>query len=169
MARKRPPQRRGSGEPARSGDWTVEYYQTADGSVPVLEWLNRLPEFKRVAWLAFVEFALIRQGKDIAQSGYVKALGQGLFELRVDHDATELAQVFGADLLAFPELRGPGGVGILLRVFGTFYGQRLVLLLSGLDKGVDPKGQQRAIRTARKLLDEWRAEQAAGRRRRRRR
>ncbi len=155
----------GAGSPQRrTSRWKVEYYVTGSGASPVLEWVKKLPEPKRVAWLAFVEFALVVQGKDIEQSGYVKPLGQGLFELRIDHDAAELAQVFGADLSAYPDLAGPSGAGILLRVFCTFYGDRVVLLLSGLDKGASPKAQPRAIQAARKLLAEWRTEQAAARR-----
>jgi hypothetical protein len=69
----------------------VEYYVAANGRAPVLEWAKKLSEAKRVAWLAFVEFGLIPHGKDIQHSGYVKPLGQVLFELRIDHDATELA------------------------------------------------------------------------------
>lgn len=76
----------------------------------MLEWLRRLPEPKRAAWLAFVDFA------------------------------------------------------VLLRVFCTFYGDKIVLLLSSLDKGADPKAQPRAIRAARKLLADWQAEQAAAKR-----
>ena len=94
----------------------------------------------------------------------MKALGAGLFELRVDHDAAELAQVFGTDLSARPDLGAPSAPGILLRVFCTFYGNRTVLLLSALDKGDDPKAQPRAIRGARKLLSEWQAEQRASKR-----
>jgi putative component of toxin-antitoxin plasmid stabilization module len=145
--------------------WAVEYYVTATGSVPALDWVRQLPELKRAAWLAFVDFALAPCGKDIEQSGYVKPLTKGLFELRVDHNAAELAQVFGADVSNHPELTGPTGSGILLRVFCTFHGDRVVLLLSGLDKGVDPKAQPRAIRAARKLLAEWQAEQLASKRR----
>lgn len=100
-------------------------------------------------------------GKDITQSGYVKPLGQGLFELRVDHDVAELAQIFGADLSTRPGLAADA---ILLRVFCTFYGDKIVLLLSGLDKGADPKAQPRAIRSARKLLADWQSEQAAAKR-----
>jgi putative component of toxin-antitoxin plasmid stabilization module len=155
--------------PRKPPKWTVEYYVTGSGAVPVLEWLRRLPEPKRAAWLAFVDFALVPMGKDIAQSGYVKPLGQGLFELRIDHDAAELAQVFGADLSASPELAKLVTEGILLRVFCTFYGDKVVLLLSGLDKGTDPKAQPRAIRAARKLLADWQAEQAAAKRRARKR
>ncbi len=90
--------------PRRPSKWTVEYYATASGSAPVLEWLRRLPEPKRAAWLAFVDFALLPMGKDIGQSGYVKAPGQGLFELRIDHGAAELAQVSGVDVSTRPEL-----------------------------------------------------------------
>jgi hypothetical protein len=70
--------------------------------------------------------ALIPMGKDISQSGYVKPLGQSLFELRIDHDAGELAQVFGADLSTHPELGELVAEGILLRVFCTFYGDKIV-------------------------------------------
>jgi putative component of toxin-antitoxin plasmid stabilization module len=116
-----------------------------------------------------VDFALVPMGKDIAQSGYVKPLGQGLFELRVDHDAAELAHVFGGDPSAHPELTGLAAEGILLRVFCTFYGDKVVLLLSGLDKASDPKAQPRAIRAARKLLADWQAERAAAKRQSRKR
>lgn len=150
--------------PRRPSKWTVEYYVTASGVSPVLAWLRRLPEPKRAAWLAFVDFALVPMGKDIAQSRYVKALGQGLFELRVDHDAAELAQVFAVDLSTRPELLGLAAQGILLRVFCTFYGDKVILLLSGLDKGADPKAQPRAIRAARRLLADWQAEQATAKR-----
>lgn len=61
----------------------------------MLDWLKKLPEAKRAASLAFADFALVPMGKDIQQSGYVKPLGEGLFELRIDHDAAELAQLFG--------------------------------------------------------------------------
>ncbi|MGH9081955.1 MAG: hypothetical protein ACRDY3_07805 [Acidimicrobiales bacterium] len=163
-----------AGSRARSGAerprrWTIEYYVTATGSSPALEWVRGLPEVKRAAWLAFVDFALLPMGKDIAHSGYVKPLGQGLFELRIDHDASELANVFGAELSGSSDLaKGAPASGILLRVFCTFYGQKAVLLLSGLDKGADPKAQPRAIRAARRLLADWQAEQAAARRKGRR-
>jgi hypothetical protein len=139
MAAVAPRRSRADQSSKRPSRWTIEYYVTASGAAPALDWLRRLPEPKRAAWLAFVDFALVPMGKDIGQSGYVKALGQGLFELRVDHDAAELAQVFSSDLSARPELARLTAEGILLRVFCTFYGDRVVLLLSGLDKGADPK------------------------------
>jgi hypothetical protein len=46
---------------------------------------------------------------------------------------------------------------VLLRVFVHFYGSKVVLLLGGYDKGVDPKEkrQQREIERARKLLTQF--------------
>ncbi len=145
----------------RPSKWTVEYYVTSSGTTPVLDWLKKLPEAKRAAWLAFIDFALVPMGKDIQQSGYVKPLGQGLFELRIDHDARELAQVFGVEFSDEQKLTVPVAEGILLRVFCTFHGEKVVLLLSGLDKGADPKAQPRAIRAGRRLLADWQAEQSA--------
>ena len=47
---------------------------------------------------------------------------------------------------------------VLLRVFVHFHGARIMLLLGGYDKGVDPKErrQQRGITRARRLLREFR-------------
>ena len=50
---------------------------------------------------------------------------------------------------------------VLLRVFCTFHGDRVVLLLGGYDKGRDPsdKRQQKEIARARKLLKQWQEDQ----------
>ena len=50
---------------------------------------------------------------------------------------------------------------VLLRVFVHFYGDKIVLLLGGYDKGRDPKEkrQQREIAQARKPLTQFRERQ----------
>lgn len=50
---------------------------------------------------------------------------------------------------------------VLLRVFVHFYGQKVVLLLGGYDKGEDPKPrrQQREIAEARRLLGQFKERQ----------
>ena len=50
---------------------------------------------------------------------------------------------------------------VLLRVFVHFYGDKIVLLLGGYDKGRDPKEkrQQREIAQARKPLAQFRERQ----------
>ncbi|MGO1971578.1 MAG: hypothetical protein ACTH2Q_01340 [Propionibacteriaceae bacterium] len=47
---------------------------------------------------------------------------------------------------------------MLLRVFCTFHGRRIVLLFSGYDKKKDPskRRQEREIARARKALKAWR-------------
>lgn len=46
---------------------------------------------------------------------------------------------------------------VLLRLFVHFYGDKVILLLGGYDKGEDPKGwrQQREISQARRLLTQF--------------
>ncbi|MFC5930336.1 hypothetical protein D6T64_15905 [Cryobacterium melibiosiphilum] len=46
---------------------------------------------------------------------------------------------------------------VLIRVFCTFYGDKIVLLYSGYDKKNDPseKRQQREITRARKIHEQW--------------
>jgi hypothetical protein len=88
---------------------------------------------------------------------WLKALGDGLHEFRVRHDAAEIARMFGGDL---PE-SGSRREAVLLRVFVHFYGTKIVLLLGGYDKGADPKPrrQQREIAQARKLLRQFKERQ----------
>ncbi len=57
MSTKRSGKGAGAREEAAPSTWAVDYYMTADGSVPVLDWVQSLRVPKRVAWLAFVEFA----------------------------------------------------------------------------------------------------------------
>ena len=55
---------------------------------------------------------------------------------------------------------------VLLRVFVHFYGDRVILLLGGYDKGEDPKErrQQREISEARRLLRQFKERQRRDRR-----
>jgi hypothetical protein len=48
---------------------------------------------------------------------------------------------------------------VLLRVFVHFYGDKVILLLDGYDKGKDPKArrQQREVAQARRLLKQFKA------------
>lgn len=55
---------------------------------------------------------------------------------------------------------------VLLRVFVHFYGDKVILLLGGYDKGVDPKErrQQPEIAEARRLLAQFKERQRRHRR-----
>lgn len=72
-----------------------------------------------------------RRRHDLIRTEWLKALGEGLHEFRVRHDAEEIARMLGGEL---PEVDGQPEK-VLLRVFVHFCGQKVVLLLGGYDKG----------------------------------
>jgi len=77
------------------------------------------------------------------------------------HEADEIARMFGGEP---PDVAAPREK-VLLRVFVHFYGDKVVLLLGGYDKGKDPKEkrQQREIARARKLLAQFKERQRRSR------
>ena len=117
--------------------------------------LNLLEELKAKYDLldTAISHVLAVRGIDLVRTEWLKALGQGLHEFRVGHEADEVARMFGADP---PGVEAPREK-VLLRVFVHFYGDKIVLLLGGYDKGRDPKEnrQQREIAQARKLLAQF--------------
>lgn len=135
-------------------DRTIEIYEADDGTIPFESFVDDLSDLKALALDAAVERVLRERGIDLVRTEWLKALGEGLHEFRIRHDAAEIARMFGGDV--------PEPVGrrekVLLRVFVHFHGARIVLLLGGYDKGVEPKEhrQQREIARARRLLREFR-------------
>lgn len=146
--------------------WTVEMYTDARGHCPVERWLDSLPVAKFAAIDAAIHHLLERQGLDLAGGSWLKPLKQGLYELRVRSTAAEIVRMYSDAGHMPPE----GSESILLRVFVAFHGNQVVLLLDGYDKGSDPspKRQQREIAAARKLLADWKAQQARQAKNRRR-
>ena len=73
------------------------------------------------------------------------------------HTKDEILHMFGAG-----DIGAPGKKNVLIRVFVHFHGDRVVLLLSGYDKGSDPsdRRQSTAIAKARRYLIEWRAQES---------
>ncbi len=117
--------------------------------------------YQRVAALTFV---LARTGLDVSRSEWGKQLGGGLAEFRLRHDEREVLSGHGAsDASDLPEVSPEK---ILLRVFFHAHGNRLILLLSGYDKGSrsSTRHQQREIERARAYLKKWQAEQTRHRR-----
>jgi len=132
-------------------DWNVEFFEDADKKQPARAFLDSLEEAKRAALIAAIESVLTPLGPDVCNTEYGKALGKRLYEFRVRHDEQTIRR----------KVAGDGGSGggpkrddILLRVFFAAYGQRIVLLLGGYDKGRDPstRRQEREIAKARKAL-----------------
>lgn len=60
--------------------WQVEFYETEAGRVPVLEWIEEMPEEDRALALGYIE-QLRKLGTD-ARMPLVKPLGNKLYELR---------------------------------------------------------------------------------------
>jgi hypothetical protein len=151
-----------SGPP--TGGYQIEFFRRADGSEPVRRFLDSLTNDKRDALVAALKHVLGRQGLDVCRSEWGKQLGGGLAEFRLRHDEREVLSAHSpTEATALPE---GSPERILLRVFFHAHGNRLILLLSGYDKGARPSGrqQQREIERARSYLAAWRVEQARQRR-----
>lgn len=137
--------------------WTPEPFEADDGSIPFERFIEDLSDFKFVALDTAINRVLAVRGLDLARTEWLKPLGEGLHEFRVRHDADEVARMFGGEP---PIVEAPPET-VLLRAFVHFYGDKVILLLGGYDKGDDPKPrrQQREIALARKLLTQFKERQ----------
>lgn len=136
--------------------WKVEVWEDARGRSPFDVWFNKLPQYEQAVVDAVIEHILTPLGRDICNTEWGKPLGDGLYEVRIRRTLTAI-RTWGAT-------QGVGGGPqerqVLLRLFVTFHGSRVVLLFHGYDKGKDPsvRRQKREIAQARKMLRAWRAE-----------
>lgn len=144
--------------------YEIEFFRRPDGSEPVRRFLDSLDEDKRDALLAALKFVLARNGLDVCRSEWGKQLGSGLAEFRLRHDEREV--LAGHSDIDDEDLPLPSPERMLLRVFFHAHGNRLILLLSGYDKGrrSSARHQQQEIERARGYLKEWQTEQARNRR-----
>lgn len=131
---RRRPENRGAGK--RPSQYEIEFYEDVDGTKPVLEWIKGdLSPTKRRAIGTAMREVLQAHGVAVCKSSMGKQLGGGIFEfrLRTKSDASEK---------------------ILLRVLCHAYGNKVILLLAGYDKGEDPSNrrQQDEIALAQKRL-----------------
>jgi hypothetical protein len=136
-----------------SGTWTTEPFVAGDGTIPFERFVDDLSHFKFRALHTAIDRVLSARGIDLVRTEWLKALGKGLHEFRVRHDADEVAHMFGGDP---PQIAAPSE-RVLLRVFVHFYGDMVILLLGGYDKGADSteRRQQREIAEARRLLAQF--------------
>ena len=115
--------------------YRAEFYARDNGKQPAKVFIYKdLSAEKRAVFVAAIKEILLQQGKDVCQSEYGKALGQGLFEFRVrDAEAT-------------------------LRLYFYPHGDKMLLLLCGYDKGRFGSGrrERKAIEKARKYLKDYR-------------
>jgi putative component of toxin-antitoxin plasmid stabilization module len=112
-------------------DWQIELYETEGGACPFAAWHRKLPAEKRGFIDEAIRDELAWRGIGVCGDDWGRALGGGLYELRIRRH------------------------GALLRVFFAPVAERRVLLLGGLDKGRHAKRQTAAIRNCRIRLAEW--------------
>lgn len=128
--------------------WSVEY----EGD-EFERFLTTLPAYEQAVLIAAIEHVLQVHGIDICSGEWGKPLGNGLYEFRVRKSLGVILTSAG-----LPAPSEPGSDrSVLLRVFCTFHGARIVLLYQGYNKGADPsdKRQRREIARARKLHEQW--------------
>jgi putative component of toxin-antitoxin plasmid stabilization module len=141
--------------------YTLEFYEDDDGDEPVLRWLRGLTPRKRRAMGVALYEILQHEGPNVVGTNFGKPIGGGIFEFRLDQDATEVLARKGKR--AKPETSEPAK--ILLRVFCHAHGNKIVLLLAGYDKGErpSPHHQQEQIEVAKQRLKSWKARQVTHR------
>jgi hypothetical protein len=133
-----------SGERPDRPVFEIEFYATPAGDEPVRRWIkDELTPTKRRAIGAAMNRILAQEGVNVCRTDWGKSLGRGLYEFRLRD-----------------EIRDQGVTeSILLRVFFHPYGNKIILLLGGYDKGrhSSAKRQEKEINEARKRLAEFRS------------
>jgi hypothetical protein len=131
--------------------YTLEMWADDAGTAPVEQFLDGLTEPKRSAVEAALTLVLAQRGTDVCSSEWGKPLGKGLYEFRVRHELHEILGAVRPDLV---DKWTTDPTTVLVRVFFYAHGNRLILLLGGYDKGVNPKKKQQdaQIATARARL-----------------
>ena len=136
--------------------WSIEVFTDLDGFSPFAKWLAKdLNPVEITAPELAIQKILIPNGISLASTKWLTPLGSGLYEFRISHTAEEIANFYKLKEVG----KGKSHRKILLRVFVHFYGDKIVLILGGYDKGArnQPRYQQQQIKHARKLLKEWKS------------
>lgn len=140
--------------------WTSETWEPSFSN-----WYNGLDEYEQAVLDAAIDNVLEVHGPEICKGEFGKPLGDGLYEFRVRQSLRAIRQ--------YGDLETPAGEvsdkTVALRVFCHFYGDKVVLLLSGLDKVKNEKAQNKEIQRAKKMLRAFHEEQKREKKRQRRR
>lgn len=138
----------------RANFWSLELLQLPNGQFPYQSFRSSLDPFEIELLDLCVERILAKAGLDICQTNWGKALGDGLYEFRINRSLESITNNLKIPLT--PNLRGKQTK--LMRVFFTVERNRIILLISGYDKGRNPnkKKQQKMISAARAMLRQHR-------------
>ncbi len=141
--------------------YTLEFYKDSDGRQPVRDWLRDDLDRSKARALGVAMFHILQQeGVGVCATEYGKPISKGLFEFRLRHSAQEMLHNLG--VLPADEPRAQGKEHILLRVYCHAYGNKVILLLAGYDKGEAPSKQreQKEIRTAQTRMRDFQGRMA---------
>jgi len=115
--------------------YAIECWEDEQGQRPVLEWIRGV---------------LGTMGIGVCGTQFGKQLGDGLCEFRLRYNLAELRHRFEGTVA--PDDAPDSPEEILLRVFFHAYGDKIVLLLHGYDKGAEPAaGDRRSAAAPRRL------------------
>jgi hypothetical protein len=136
------------------GQWTSETESAFD------RWFSSLDPYKQAVLSAAIENVLETYGMDICSMEWGKSLGGGLYEFRI-RQSLHAVMTFGK--IDSAKAKPGEDQTVLMRVFVAFYGEKVVLLMTGYDKGKDSsaKRQNKEIAKARSLLTSWKAARLA--------
>lgn len=139
----------GDSQPSQP-EWSIHFLQTPSGQIPFEIFRKSLKPAEATVLDICVEEILGRLGNNVCSSTWGKSLGAGVYEFRINRSLTALCNELGIQSPNFLK----SDRTVLLRVFFAIEESKIILLLSGYDKGRDSsrKKQQRLIKTARKLL-----------------
>jgi len=128
--------------------WSIEY----EGDT-FERFVGKLSRYEQAVLFAALENVLQRYGIEICAGEWGKPLGGGLYEFRIRKSLSTILRTTGAGL----EIESHNEPSVLLRVFCTFHGDKIVLLYHGYNKKKDPspRRQQKEVAKARKLHEAW--------------
>jgi hypothetical protein len=135
------------------GPYTIEFWEDERGRKPVLEWIkNDLTPTQRRAIGAAMAAFLERLGPDVCGTKWGKWVAPGIAEFRLRMTGKQVVNAGWAT-----DAQIDTSEHLLLRVFFHVYGEKVVMLLEGYDKGAAPssKAQQTKIASAQKRLQQW--------------
>jgi hypothetical protein len=141
--------------------FSIEMFER-DGNpadAPYLRWfLGDLTKPKQLAAKAGVERILAYLGNAVVETEWGGNLQDGLCELRIRRTAAEV-ESWWRNYHGLPEPEPEPHVEILLRIYFHAYGDKVILLLGGFDKGAHPNHEKAEVRQARANLQNWRTQQ----------
>ena len=138
-------------------EWRIEFYEDSNGKRPVATWMDSLSDEKFAALNKANQNILAVQGIQLSATSWLKPLGEGLYEFRIRHQASEIEGMYKSKGRKPPKSKN----SISIREFITFDKGKVILLLGAYDKGRDPsrKTQQKQISLAQKRLKDWKRRQ----------